>query len=291
MKYAPILFAAGLTVLISQSVLRAQTNTFPWPPSGNIGIGTTEPSEKLQIGTALTFHDGEHDVIGFGWSPAAHQALQSGHPADIRWDGSSLSFGIDATQRAPGERVGGVEALRIESNANILMPHGNIGIGTTSPGAKLDIAGTTRTGVLQITGGRDMAEPFEFSKNESIQPGMIVAIDPERPGRLRIAHKAYDRTVAGIVSGANGITPGLMMGHQGTVANGSLPVSLIGRVYGWVDASYGPIEPGDLLTTSDTPGHAMKVADYVKAQGAIIGKAMTPLKEGKALVLVLVSLQ
>ena len=52
-----------------------------------------------------------------------------------------------------------------------------------------------------------------------------------------------------------------------------------------------PIQPGDLLTTSDTPGHVMKVSDHDKAQGSIIGKAMSSLDKGKGLVLVLVSLQ
>jgi len=66
---------------------------------------------------------------------------------------------------------------------------------------------------------------------------------------------------------------------------------LTGRVYCWADASNGPIEPGELLTTASTPGHAMKVTDHPSAQGAIIGKAMTALKEGKGLVLVLVTLQ
>jgi hypothetical protein len=148
-----------------------------------------------------------------------------------------------------------------------------------------------QTGVLQITGGSDLAEPFDVSEAETIQPGMVVAIDPKQPGRLRLANKAYDRTVAGIVSGANGIKPGLTMKQEGTVADGSLPVSLTGRVYCWADASYGPIQPGDLLTTSTTPGHAMKVKDHKKAQGAIIGKAMSGLKEGRGLVLVLVTLQ
>jgi hypothetical protein len=68
-------------------------------------------------------------------------------------------------------------------------------------------------------------------------------------------------------------------------------VALSGRVYCWANAAYGPIQPGDLLTTSDTPGHVMAVADHQKAQGAIIGKAMSPLSEGRGFVLVLVSLQ
>jgi hypothetical protein len=62
-------------------------------------------------------------------------------------------------------------------------------------------------------------------------------------------------------------------------------------VYCKVDASYGAIEPGDLLTTSPTTGHAMKVRDHGKASGAILGKAMTALDSGRGLVLVLVSLQ
>lgn len=120
---------------------------------------------------------------------------------------------------------------------------------------------------------------------------MVVAIDPENSGQLRIADQAYDRTVAGIVSGMNGVNPGLTMQQEGTVSDGSLPVSLTGRIYCWADASNGVIQPGDLLTTSDTPGHAMKVTDYGKAQGAIIGKSMSGLTQGRGLVLVLVALQ
>jgi len=58
------------------------------------------------------------------------------------------------------------------------------------------------------------------------------------------------------------------------------------------DASSGAIEPGDLLTTSARPGHAMRVDDHARAVGAILGKAMSPLDDGeRGLVLVLVSLQ
>ena len=72
---------------------------------------------------------------------------------------------------------------------------------------------------------------------------------------------------------------------------GASPVALTGRVYCWTDASAGSVRPGDLLTTSDIPGHAMKVSDYRRAQGAILGKAMSSLESGKGLVLVLVTLQ
>jgi hypothetical protein len=83
----------------------------------------------------------------------------------------------------------------------------------------------------------------------------------------------------------------MMMGQKDSVADGSHPVALTGRVYVYADASQGAIEPGDLLTSSEVPGHAMKVINYDKAHGATIGKAMTSLKEGRGLVLVLVTLQ
>ena len=54
------------------------------------------------------------------------------------------------------------------------------------------------------------------------------------------------------------------------------------------DTSNGPIEPGDLLTTSEQAGQAMRASDLGRAQGAVIGKAMTALESGDGEVLVLV---
>ena len=94
----------------------------------------------------------------------------------------------------------------------------------------------------------------------------------------------------GIVSGANNIKPGLIMNQKNLFKDSKYPVALTGRIYCYADASNGPIMMGDLLTTSDIPGYAMKVTNYTKAQGAIIGKAMSNLKSGKGLILVIVSL-
>jgi hypothetical protein len=179
---------------------------------------------------------------------------------------------------------------------------GNVGIGTESPNAKLHvngdaiIGGDTTTGVLTITGGSDLAEPFVVSghggEDAGIAPGMVLSIDPEHPGKLRLAKESYDRKVAGIISGAKGLSPGMVMkDERHEFTDGGHPVALTGRVWCWCDAGSGSIQPGDLLTTSDTVGHAMKVIDYARAQGAIIGKAMTSLDSGRGMVLVLVSLQ
>ncbi len=168
-------------------------------------------------------------------------------------------------------------------------PGGFVGIGTISPAYTLDVNGTTRTHSIVITGGSDLAEPFKMGDAE-LPKGSVVVIDKEHPGELKLSSRAYDKTVAGIVSGANGINPGIAL-HQEGALDGGQNVALSGRVYVEADTSNGAIEPGDLLTTSTAPGHAMKVTDPARAQGAIIGKAMTALAQGRGMVLTLVTLQ
>ncbi len=156
-------------------------------------------------------------------------------------------------------------------------------------GLTIDTTGVVSVHVLRITGGADLAEPFPM-KEQALAKGSVVVIDDEHPGQLKLSAVAYDTRVAGIISGANGINPGIAL-HQEGALDGGQNVALSGRVYVQADAAFGAIKPGDLLTTCDTPGHAMKVSEHAKAQGAILGKAMTRLAEGKGMVLVLVTLQ
>jgi len=158
---------------------------------------------------------------------------------------------------------------------------------------KVENDGRTTVSELVITGGADLSENFDVDDAASVEvkPGMVVSIDPVNAGKLTVSREGYDRRVAGVVSGAGGVETGVVMGQKGTEADGDVPVALTGRVYCWADASHGAIEPGDLLTSSTTPGHAMKVTDYERSNGAILGKAMSSLDSGKGLVLVLVTLQ
>jgi hypothetical protein len=118
-----------------------------------------------------------------------------------------------------------------------------------------------------------------------------VEIDPDNPGQLRKARGAYNKRVAGVVAGANGLSKGIVLGNlEGSEDH--TPIAMSGRVWVYADATHEAIEPGDLLTTSDLPGHAMKASDPSRAHGAVIGKAMTRLEKGKTgMVLVLVNLQ
>ena len=243
---------------------------------GGVGIGTTSPGlYKLNV------QGGSSGIYVSG-------STRAGHFEDA--DGTSLV-----------ELAYGNYGIWADGQRHYFT--GSVGIGNSIPQAELDVSGkimaqemevdgTTTTDELVIMGGSDLSEQFDIKGAEdTVKPGMLVSIDPTRPGKLLISNASYDKKVAGIISGAGGVKPGMLMGQKGTMADGEHPVALTGRVYCWADASNGAIEPGDLLTTSSTPGHAMKVSDHNKALGAIVGKAMTSLKEGKGLVLVLVNLQ
>ncbi len=208
----------------------------------------------------------------------AAQDATTGARLEMSQANGTLSVILDAEVGAGG---GGYLQLR-----------NGTGKGTITLDSDFSGEGRITTQVLQITGGSDLSEQFDVRFAHGVpKPGMIVCIDPQHPGELAVSARAYDRTVAGVMSGAGGVKPGMLMGQAGSLADGKHPVALTGRVYCLVDANHGAIAPGDLITTSGTPGHGMKVTDHARAQGAIIGKAMTALGDGAGLVLVLVTLQ
>lgn len=251
----------------------ATGNTVVSPNGGTGGYGSTI------FGTP----NGESGLTirGYGGSP---------NRADLRFNGSSVKLVAGPGAGPPGFTSG-----------IAVTTAGNVGIGTDTPGAKLDVIGNANlTGglyvggsasvcAITIRGGCDIAEPFQ-TKEAQLEKGSVVVIDDEHPGHLKLGTQAYDKRVAGIVSGANGVNTGIALQQDGTFDQGH-NVALSGRVYVRADATYGKIKPGDLLTTSDSPGHAMKVRDHEQAQGAILGKAMSALNDGQGFVLVLVTLQ
>lgn len=230
---------------------------------GRVGIGVVVPNVQLHVagGTNAQLNGGGFIAIG---------------------DLASSNIVLDNNE------------ILARNNGEIAPLHLNKFGGEVHVGFFSDGAGRLVTPVVQITGGSDLSENFDVAEINDLtpQPGMVVSIDPQNPGRLIPSTRAYDRTVAGIISGANGINSGMVMGQKGSEADGAHPVALTGRVYVMADTTRGAIEPGDLLTTSDVPGHAMAVTDFAKMHGAVIGKAMTGLAMDEAgMILVLVNLQ
>lgn len=139
-----------------------------------------------------------------------------------------------------------------------------------------------------VLSGADCAEEFDVGIATEIDPGTVMIIDGY--GVLQPCYKAYDKTVAGVISGAGDYRPGMILDRTESSKN-RMPVALVGKVYCKVDAKYAAIEVGDLLTTSPTLGHAMKADDPSKTSGAVIGKALRPLRSGIGLIPILIALQ
>jgi hypothetical protein len=166
----------------------------------------------------------------------------------------------------------------------------NTGIGVHGKGGRL--AGFFE-GDVEVTGdvrlaNADCAEDFDVSGAVKVEPGTVMVLGHE--GVLSESQHAYDKRVAGVISGAGDYKPGIVLDKQQTSSNRQ-PIALMGKVFCKVDAQYGAIDIGDLLTTSPTPGHAMKTSDPLKAFGAVIGKALRPWSSGQGLIPILIALQ
>jgi hypothetical protein len=136
----------------------------------------------------------------------------------------------------------------------------NTGIGVHGKGGRL--AGLFE-GDVEVTGdirlaNADCAEDFDIADGDLVEPGTVMVLGQE--GTLQQSYQAYDKRVAGVISGAGDYKPGIVLDNQHSQPNRK-PIALLGKVYCKVDASYAPIGVGDLLTTSPSSRHAMKAAD------------------------------
>ncbi len=244
--------------------------------SGNVGIGTAAPVARLDV-----------DAPSFSVAALRSSSTLGTWVRMINSSSGGQQWAIISTGSGNGEGAGklvfsnqstGISALTLE-------PDGNLGIGVTNPTEKLDINGAIRLR------GADIVEGFS-SSDGPIEPGTVVSIDPTpgNEGRLMPSAAAYDSRVAGVVSGAAGVPYGMSLAVDGRL-DGDTKVAMTGRVYVKCSAEGGAIRPGDLLTTASIEGHAMKSSDPTRANGTIIGKAMSSLDADTGLVLVLVNLQ
>jgi hypothetical protein len=139
-----------------------------------------------------------------------------------------------------------------------------------------------------ILGNADAAEDFELAATAEATPGAVMVLTGA--GTVGPCAAAYDRKVVGVVAGAGSFRPAIVLGRRPGLDERRVPISVMGKAACQADGAYGAIEVGDLLTSSATAGTAMRVADAPRAFGAVIGKALTPLREGTGLVEMVIGL-
>lgn len=352
--FVALLFAVGA---------EAQQNTFPFPSSGNVGIGTTAPVTPLQVvgqaaigqntnGTAIidayngdAYYGNNSPTNGIAVDPAGNVGIGTTTPAEkldvfgeivlgrgterISTGGGSFGFnrrvedgyiynsGAYAYQfqhiggSTPAAdylewQVYGPTGAGVTGNALVVNGSGNVGIGTTTPGAQLDVAGNIKLsgggasitfpdGSVQSTAwsgtlcGGDYAESVNpVGGKTSYEPGDVLVISESAGGDVAKSSVSYSTLVAGIYS----TKPGLLGRRQtGEDRDAELPMAMVGIVPTKVSAENGPIKKGDLLVTSSTAGYAMKGTDPGRMIGAVVGKALGNLDSSTGLIEVLITLQ
>ena len=183
---------------------------------------------------------------------------------------------------------GHADDIVITGRSDQPLPNFSVKAVTSHFGGDIQVYGDIRVyGDIGLNNA-DCAEDFDVCDTEQIEPGTVIVLGED--GKLEESQKAYDKRVAGVISGAGDYKPGIVLDKQKS-KSGRKPVALLGKVFCKVDAQYGAIEVGDLLTTAPTPGHAMKADDPLKAFGTVIGKALRPFAEGQGLIPILIALQ
>jgi hypothetical protein len=258
---------------------------------GNVGIGTPTPGTRLHVSAG----DSSFALFGPNTSWGGSLAVGSGGGsflmpisgrAQVLSSNGNLHLDGGATQMV-------YIAWLNTSNTIINGQGGNVGIGTSTPTKKLDVSGDMNASGT-ITAGNIVAKYQDLAEwvpsATHLAPSTVVVLDTNKSNQVISSSQAYDTRVAGVISAQ----PGITLGESG---EGKVLVATTGRVRVKVDASRGPIQIGDLLVTSGTPGVAMKSEPVnlggvqIHRPGTIIGKALEPLSKGQGEILVLLSLQ
>jgi hypothetical protein len=131
-------------------------------------------------------------------------------------------------------------------------------------------------------GAADLAEWVQVT--ESVEAGDVLELDPNLAQSCRLAQTPCSDLVAGVVSTQPGVTLG-----AGTLGPQQALLALSGIVPVKVTNEGGPIQPGDLLVSSSTPGYAMRWEGPEPCPCSLVGKAMEPMTDDSGTILVLLT--
>jgi|GEM_PF-5730755 len=245
---------------------------------GNVGIGTTTPYSKLT-------------VWGSGTS--------TGKLFELVNNASTTLFSVldDGTTQI-GTATAGNIVFETSATGDIVR----VGVGTTTPDADFTIVSNqtvnntylftiaTTTGDVinrkftvdsdgdvaidgSLTNPADYAEAFTVVGSKTdYEPGDIVVISRNEPGRVEKSNSPYQGNLAGVYSTKPGIIGTLAASPTAyrMEESNDIPVGIMGRVPVKVSLENGPIQVGDYITSSSQSGVGMK-ADK---PGRVVGTAL-----------------
>jgi hypothetical protein len=316
-------FPNGGTQTTAYSPTAAALDSVLTQSNGEIGIGTPNPTAPLQVvgatGIPVKIAGDSNDTTNYWngsilalWNTDTTVNNFTGLAFQSNNGGYNTGFvGVQNKQQSNNAPTADI-LFGTTNNGSLgekmrISAAGNVGIGTTNPGATLEVNGnvkltansgasitfqdgtTQSTAYTGVTCGGDFAESVDVSGDRRhYEPGDLLVIDRKIPGRFLEAAAPYSTLVAGIYSTKPGYVGRRPTGPKSA---DEVPMAIVGIVPTKVTAENGPIHTGDLLVASSTPGHAMKGTDHGRLTGAVIGKALGNLDSGTGTIEVLVTLQ
>ncbi|MCE7057179.1 hypothetical protein LZF95_21035 [Algoriphagus sp. AGSA1] len=128
----------SLCFLFITGIARSQTNNFP--PSGNVGVGTLNPSNVQGWNKVLEVYGNSSAKLLVSTNL---ESVKVGLFAHYNWSGARGIVGTESSHDL-SIQAGYSEKIRVKLN-------GNVGIGTNNPTHKLAVNGTIQTKEVNIT--------------------------------------------------------------------------------------------------------------------------------------------